>query len=165
MSFRLRAEAGDWFKGIETKDGPIRTMFDQYYLCLMLGLATGRNERFPGAPEFVDYFVTDFSAVARLLVALLVIAEAKRLGVELADKGDVKRLLDDYLDPNHPANLTDQGFQKLNDYANGGFSELVEAVPERPRHVETFLQIYTALIADKMNNSDIWARYTEGASA
>jgi hypothetical protein len=159
VSFRLRAEADDWFKGIDSKDGPIHTKFDQYYLCLMLGLATGRTDKFQGAPEFVDYFVADYAAVGRLLVALLVVAEAERLGVELTDKADVKRLLDEYLDPKPHANLTEKGFQRLNDYANGGYNTLVEAIPERPRHVESFLQVYTAMIADKMNQSKSWARF------
>ena len=159
MAFRMRPEADDWFRGVVATDGPIRTKFDQYYLCLMLGLATGRNERAQSASDFVDYFVSDYAAVGRLLVALLVIAEAERLGVELGDKGDVKKLLDDYLDPQHPANLTEKGFQKLNDYANGGFNVLVESMPERPRHVEPFLHAYATTMTAKMNEGKGWTRY------
>jgi len=159
MAFRMRPEADDWFRGVVSADGPVRTKFDQYYLCLMLGLATGRNERPQNAADFVDYFVADYAAVGRLLVALLIIAEAERLGVELGDKGDVKKLLDDYLDPQHPTNLTEKGFQKLNDYANGGFNVLAEAMPERPRHVEPFLQAYAVTMTAKMNDSKCWATH------
>jgi hypothetical protein len=164
MSFRLRSDADDYFRHIAATDGPIRTKFDQYYLSLMIGLTTGRNERAASAPEFVTYFVADYAPIGRLLVGLLVVVEAARLGVELTEKGDVKKLLSDYLDPTNPTSLSEAGFQKLNDYANGGYSALVEAIPQKPHHVEDFLQAYTSLIGTAVSQSKTWRRYSHLAT-
>ena len=159
MSFRFRTDAEDWFRSIVSADGPIHTKFDQYYLCLMLGLITGRKEPHPNAPEFVEYFIADYAAIGRLLVGLLIVAEADRVGVELTEKADVKKLLIDYLDPTDPTGLSDAGFQKLNDYANGGYNALVEAFPQRFHHVEDFLQAYTSMISREMPAAKTWERY------
>lgn len=162
MPFQLRPEADTWFKSISA-ELPFKTKFDLYYLCLMLGLASGRNDGVSGAPDMVDYFVADYAPVARLITALLVIAEANRLGIQFTEKAAVKRLLDDYLDPTHPAYITKDGFQKLNDYANGGFLILNEALPDRPRYAASFFQFYKALLDDHVSKSDHWSTYVSGS--
>jgi hypothetical protein len=157
MPFRLRTDADEWFKGIVSSESPIRTKFDQYYLSLLVGLITGRNERAANAPEFIDYFIADYAPVQHLLVGLLIIVEANRLGVELTEKVDVRKMLHDYLDPKHPTSLSETGIQKLNDYANGGFSKLVEVFPQRPHHVEDFLQAYTNIISSEIGAAMPWS--------
>ena len=158
MAFQLRSEAEAYFKGVSGSPA-FRSKFDQYYLCLMLGLASGRNERAIAAVDLVDYFIADYKPVGRLIVALLVVAEAHRLGVELSEKSELKTLLDDYLDATQPANITALAFQKMNDYANGGFIVLNEALPDRPRHVETFFQLYAKLLDDQMAKTTRWDSY------
>ena len=158
MAFQLRSEAEAYFKSISASPA-FRTKFDQYYLCLMLGLASGRNERAVTAVDLVDYFIVDYKPVGRLMVALLVVAEAQRLGFELTEKSELKSLLDDYLDPAHSANITALGFQKMNDYANGGFNILNELLPDRPRHAETFLQLYPLLLDEQIRCNTHWVGY------
>jgi hypothetical protein len=155
----MRDEVEGWFRGIVGSDGPLRTKFDQYYLCLMLGLATGRSDKAANADEFVQYFVSDYAGVGRIIVALLVIAEADRLGIDISDKNDVKKLLNEYLDPTNPAHLSETGFQRLNDYANGGFSVLNEVFPERPRHVDMFLERYSVILKEKTRDSANWSQF------
>jgi hypothetical protein len=161
MPFQLRTEADTWFKNISS-GAPFKTKFDLYYVCLMLGLASGRNDGISGAPDMVDYFVADYAPVGRLITALLVIAEANRVGIQLTEKASLKKLLDNYLDPTHPAHITKEGFQKLNDYANGGFLILNEALPERPRYPASFLQFYMSLLKKHVKDSDHWSGYVPG---
>jgi len=159
MSFRIRAEAAQFFKDVTKEDGPVHTMFDQYYLCLMLGVASGRYDKVANTTEFVHYFVSDYAGVGRVIVALLIIAEASRLGVEISEKADVKQLLGEYLDPTNPTHLSDMGFQKLNEYASGGYSMLNEAFPERPRHADMFLERYMAVLNEKAGQNSNWTRF------
>src|SRR4051812_36711174 len=99
MAFRLRQEADDWFKFIFKKDGPIQTKFDIYYLCLMLGFASGRLEKSTDAVEIVAYFVTEYKSVQRMVIGLLLIVELHRLGSDLSDKKELQKLMNQYLDP------------------------------------------------------------------
>ena len=67
MAFRLRHDVEEWFGAIR-KQKPIETNFDVYYLCLMLGLASGRSSQPSARCEkisegFVDNFVSSSTNV------------------------------------------------------------------------------------------------------
>ena len=57
--FRLKPEVEDWFKGVYNK-GALKTKWDIYYLCLMLGLAGSKTSPATNAIELVDYFIEDY---------------------------------------------------------------------------------------------------------
>lgn len=159
MAFRLRQQADEWFKHIFKQDGPIQTKFDIYYFCLMLGLAANKLEKPQDAPEIVDYFITEYKPVQRMIIGLLLIAELHRLGTDLSDKKALQTLMGEYLDPTNPASLTDAGFSKLNDYAAGGFGYLVEQLEDKPHRVEDFLQLYVRVLGEAVPISETWKAY------
>lgn len=156
MAFRMRQEVEDWFKHI-SKEEPLETKFDLYYLCLMMGLATSRFDPLQGGAEFVDNFVVDYKPVQRLIIGLLLIAEMSRLEINLMDRDKTQDLINTYLDPTQPSHLRDMGFGRLNEYANGGFNEIMENLGDKPHHVEPFLQWYTQTLSKKATMNKLWA--------
>ena len=52
------------------------------------------------------------------------------LGLDLSEKEEVTKILDEIIDPTNSANLTKKGIIKLNEYASGGLDCLLE-------HLET----------------------------
>src|SRR5208283_5582627 len=149
MYFRLRRDTQEWFNNISNQK-PIETMFDLYYFCLMLGLASGRtsvpSKRYPEYSDFIDNFIAAYRPYQRLIIGLLMRAELARFGISVAEKDDVRRLLLDFVDPTTATNLTDKGIEKLNEYASGGFDYLTERLDSKPYHVEEFLRTYVRLL-------------------
>ena len=162
--FKMRPEVDDWFRHI-FKKGPIQTKFDLYYFCLMMGLADGKSEPTESAVEFVDYFVGDYRSSQRLILGLLIVAEAARLGLGLSDRAEIENLMNKYLDSANPAQLTDAGFSRLNDYANAGFVAITEGLQgAKPHQVETFLQWYAKEIGKRVQGNLYWKGFTAEAA-
>lgn len=155
--FRFRKQAEQWFKHIAEND-PFRTKFDRYYLCLLLGLA-GRRESNPSesdeAPGFVDYFIEDYEQQQLLIVGLLLRAELEHFGIELDDRDDVRKKLEQLIGSK---GLTRHGVARLNAYASGGFDLLVERYGEaQPRSVEEFLPRYVEVLHEVAAGERLWA--------
>lgn len=162
MAFRLRQDTEDWFSQIN-KQKPIETKFDLYYLCLMLGLATGRSSQ-PSArcatisEGFVDNFVMAYRPYQRLIVGLLLTAELSSLGVGLEESDFVRKKLLELVDPTAATKLTEAGMTKLNEYTSGGFDYLTENMESKPFHVEEFLQTYASLLREAVAGSETWTQ-------
>ena len=143
MSFKLRPEVDEWFSRISrARTSPLSTKFDSYYICLMMGLATGRAVQAPSAIEFVGTFVNDYRPAQNIIIGMLVAAEANAQGVNLGDRIAIQRLLSLYVSPESSIGLTSDGFQRLNEYANGGFNEIASSYPEQPWIAADFLEWY-----------------------
>lgn len=160
MSFRMRPEVDEWFKHI-FKKGPIQTKFDLYYFCLMMGLATGKSDSAQSAIEFVQNFVGDYRPVQRLILGVFLIAEMSRLGLELNDRKEVQALINKNLDATDSAHLSSAGFERLNDYAHGGFGVIAESLGSKPYHVETFLQWYAKEFRKRIDENRHWKDFSQ----
>lgn len=143
MAFKLRSEVDDWFSKIfNAKDSPLTTKFDYYYLCLMMGLAKRKAATLSGGTELVRSFINDYRPVQNLIIGLLIAAEAQLQGVDLTNRAAIKKLLALYVSPEASVGLTADGFQRVNDYANGGFNAIVSVYPEAPWVPADFLLWY-----------------------
>lgn len=159
MHFRLRQDVENWFQHIkDTK--PMKTMFDRYYLCFMLGIASNSSstpeEKSNNVSDFVDYFVTEYRPYQRLIIGLLVRAELAKAGIDIKEKQEVSDFLVDYIDPNSPTNLSDLGIKKMNEYASGGFDYLTQSIATQPYTIEEFLGLYVKLIKTAVENNEFW---------
>lgn len=148
--FRLRTNAEAWFAEIE-KSKHVKSKFDIYYLCLMAGLASGRTNEAKSsggsAKEIVGYFIDDYRPASRLLIGLLVTSEMAFRGIKASEKPAVRALFKELVDAeNGNHHLTDQGMQRMNAYASGGFDYLSEKRDSKPYHFEEFVRDYVALI-------------------
>jgi len=160
MAFRLRHDVEEWFGAIR-KQKPIETNFDVYYLCLMLGLASGRSSQPSARCEkiaegFVDNFVVAYRPYQRLIVGLMLTAELHSMGVSLGESDFVRKKLLELVDPTSPTNLTEVGMTKLNEFSSGGFDYLTEEIDSKPYHVEEFLQTYTKLLRMAAASNEAW---------
>lgn len=158
-NFRMRQDAENWFSNIRDQK-PIKTKFDLYYFCLMVGLATGRRseptKRCAEVTDFTDNFVSDYKPYQRLIIGLLIRAELSRSGISVTEKDEVRKLFVDLVNPQNPTNLTDAGMDRLNEYSSGGYDYLAEKLDSRPYHVEEFLRSYTKLLRNSVDRSADW---------
>ena len=138
MPFRLRRDAREWFKGISNE---FALDFDIYYFCLMAGLATGRKV-FPQANEATDLtqdFPGEYRNRGRIIVALLLTKELKKLGIRFEERATLHKEIAKLIDPLSSTHLSSLGMDEINHYSFGGFDVLTEWFDDRPRHLETFL--------------------------
>ncbi len=145
--FRMRKDAEQWFKHIASKP-PLKTKFDLYYCCLMLGLAAKRKSRpsDAGAAGFVDHIPEDFKPVQELIVGLLLRAEIESMGVALTERDEVRRMLAELVGTN---GLSADGVSRMNEYSSGGFEALADSMDE-PRTVPEFMFGYEALLRQQL---------------
>ena len=149
MPFRLREDARQWFSELEGKE-PTSTLFDLYYFCLMAGLASGRS-RDPAtlgvsSREMVDDFIQDYRPAQRLLIGLLVVAEARKGGIDLQEKAAVREVFQRLVTPEAKTQLTEEGMRCLNAYASGGYEFLAECRATKPASAEEFLRDFVGLM-------------------
>lgn len=149
MPFRLREDARHWFSELEGRE-PTSTLFDLYYLCLVAGLASGRSSD-PASlgvssREMVDDFIQDYRPAQRLLIGLLVVAEARKGGIDLREKSAVREVFRRLVTPESKTQLTDEGMRCLNGYASGGYEFLSERRTTKPASAEEFLRDFVGLM-------------------
>lgn len=161
--FRLRLDAEDWFSHIKDQK-PIQTKFDIYYFCLMMGFASSRysnaTKQVSNSTDFVSYFVQDYRPYQTLIIGLLLRAELFRLGININEKDEIRKLLLELVDPNNQTNLTDKAMDRMNEYASGGYDYLSEQLDSKPYHVEEFLITYTRLLQKAVDNNPKWQSAT-----
>ena len=160
-SFRLRQDTKDWFSNIQdSKSRQIKTDFDLYYFCLMLGLATVKYSdpvnKCKKYSDFIGYFIEDYKPHKNLIIGLLIKAELSKFGISLDEKEDTKKHLIKLIDPSTTTNLTNEGIDSMNAYASGGFDYLTENLDSKPYHVEEFLISYIKLLQKAVDESRVW---------
>jgi hypothetical protein len=150
--FRMRNDARDWFSQI-AKFEHFKVDFDQYYLCLMAGFASGRSTEGGASSEMVEAFVEEYKQASRFLIGLLVIAELKTEGIDVSEQGAVRSLFKRLVNPQSPNHLTDEGMRRMNAYASGGYDYLAEKRESKPYSGEEFLRDYIQLIDAAIANT------------
>lgn len=141
--FRLSNDAANFLDRLSG----FETAFDNYYFCVIAGLATGRSDELK-SHEIVNYFVDDYKPVKHLLIGLLISAELKKSGISLSEKEAVRSKIKRLIDPASPTLLTDAGIQRMNSYADGGFLQIQEKLGGKPDTTSQFLVSF----AEMMNN-------------
>ncbi len=154
MSFKMRREVFDWFKYIDGSK-PLKNKFDIYYMCFILGIASGKFSTAVNSTVFIDYFVSEYQSSQRTIVGLLLYAELNHLGVNLSENTEVKIQIERLVDSSDSM-LTDEGFDRMNSYANEGFNIIFKKVIDKPRNSIEFLQLYSSLIEGQIKDNNLW---------
>lgn len=146
MSFVFPRNARAYFRPVdEGRAGAARfdSMFDQFYLCLMLGLDARRlaAEEDLEPDKFYDAYPKEFQSQADLIAGLLVDAELHRQGIGAEDAASIEREMVRLLNHQSPVRLSDEGIRLLNRYAGAGFKMIREQI-ETPHNLEDFLIAY-----------------------
>ena len=153
MPFRLRIDTRKWFKNIEKE---FKLDFDMWYLCFIAGLATYRKEDVLSeqTTELVDNFPGLYREKSRVIVALFLSRELKEMGIRFTERKVLHKEIRKLLDPLSPSQLSDIGQKEINRYSYGGFEEITEWFPDRPRKMETFLPMYHLYLSEHLVEKD-----------
>lgn len=155
LPFRLRRAAQQWFKDLQNQNA-FKTNFDAFYFCFIAGIASNRKVTVPqdDTEELVAYFPGQYSSRGKLLVGLFLKSELKALGVSMDERDDVHSAIARLVKPEAPNFLSDEGVRVFNQYAHGGYEQLIEWFEDRPRSLETFLRIYKRQLDLKLGIAD-----------
>lgn len=158
MPFRLLAKAHKWFRDVHgflaTEKAP---MFDEYYLCLMMGLATRKFcDPASDTHELPDNFPGEYWSRGPVIIALFLRRELQRRGIDLTEKKALHKEISKLVDSSSPSKLSEEGMKQMNAYANGGYEVLADLFGEenRPRHMETFLPLYKGKLEELIAQGD-----------
>lgn len=154
MPFKLKEQAFSWFKHID-RVSPFNTQFDLYYLCLLIGLISGKSDSPHQSQDFVDHFVAGYYPYRRIIAGLLLHTELKHFGIALSESDEIKQKIELLLSSSDNM-LTKDGFDKLNSYASGGFNIICSDIIDKPRNTSEFLLQYSSLLKSEMSKSTIW---------
>jgi len=146
MTLRRPKDMRTYFKDIQGRaDGGARfeTDFDQFYLCLMVGLDDGRlapeSELEPA--EFNKGYTAPYKPFAPVIAGMLVEAEMRRQGIPTT-KDAIQREIRNLIEVgNGGTQLKEEGTKLLSRYAARGFELIREEIP-KPRTLEDFLVAY-----------------------
>ena len=162
MPFRLRDDARSWFGHLQSEfgkgdSGSAAPLFDVYYLCLMAGLAAGEPRAdipVSATSELVDNFPGEYRERGRLIIGFFLSRELRQLGVALTERDELHSTISRLVDPQSPSWLSDEGMRRMNQYAHGGLDVLASYFDDKPRHLETFLPMYAALINEEYGEDE-----------
>lgn len=153
MAFILPKGCRNYFQNIfdaSNKDGKkLKLYFDEYYFCLLVGLACGKYEN---APEYesssqMDEYPNEYMECRDYLAGLLIATEAEGRGIEKNDAIALEKLMVEYIDSTSRTRLNSAAEKRLNQYAVRGFEVLREKI-SRPYKLELFLEAYYQFFAD-----------------
>lgn len=145
MPFRLPNKCRSYFANIVDRadEAKLDTLFDEYYLCALVGLAQGK---FNGNPdlggEFMDYYPSDYAESGDYIAGLLICAEAKRRSVPIDNANSLERLMTELLSAHSRTRLSENGENCLNKYADRGIEIIRERMAGPHMTLEDFLQDY-----------------------
>ena len=141
----------DFFKaiGVARADGTqfgtqFATQFDEYYLCLLVGLDArrlGQVSDLVSTGEFIKDYPTSFQAQSTVIAGLLVDAELDRQLIGAVDRDAIQQEMLRLLDHNSATGLSSVGQGLLNQYAAGGFSIIRDQLPS-PQSLPDLLRAY-----------------------
>lgn len=147
MGFKLPKETRDYFKFIDQKENKFKTIFDKYYLCLMVGFCEerlGKPEDYESS-DFIEGYPQAYADKAPLITGLLINAEMNRQGIDSEDRLSVEGLILNLIDNNSSTKLSEKGIELLNSYAATGMNKIREKIT-KTGDLETFLVHYHRLI-------------------
>lgn len=147
MGFKLTSKCRNFFQYIydkDNKDGTkLRLLFDEYYLCLMVGLASEMYDEYTELEpsEITDNYPEEYKGSRDFIAGLLIATERKRKGTPENDWKALEKLMAKYLNPESPTRLTSDGETRLNQYAAKGI-DLIMDIMGKPYELEPFLIDY-----------------------
>lgn len=146
MSLRRPKGMKDYFKDIQGRSDAgarFESDFEQFYLCLMVGLDDGRlaPESDLEPAEFAKDYSAPFQPFAPVLGGLLIDAQLRRQDIPRT-KEILQREVGKLVDVgNSSTRLNSEATKLLSRYAARGFSLIQIAIP-KPRTLEDFLVAY-----------------------
>ena len=147
MPFFLPRKCKPFFSDIfdqKNRDGTkLKLYFDEYYYCLMVGLAAGKYDEDAELEksEITDSYPAEYAESRDYIAGLLFATERQRRGIPEGDGNALEQLMSEYVDATSKTHLNAAGERRLNQYAARGM-EIILDVMMRPVRLEEFLVEY-----------------------
>ena len=121
----------------------LRLYFDEYYFCLMVGLAAGKYEEDAELEnsEITDRYPGEYIDSREYIAGLLFATERSRRGIPESDGAGLEKLMTEFIDSTSKTYLNAKGENRLNQYAARGM-EIILDVMNRPVRLDEFLAEY-----------------------
>lgn len=121
----------------------LRLFFDEYYFCLMVGLAAGKYDENADLEksEITDSYPAEYVESREYIAGLLFATERSRRGLPEGDAIALEKLMTEYIDPTSKTHLNLAGEKRLNQYAARGM-EIMLDVLNKPVRLDEFLLEY-----------------------
>lgn len=148
MPFILPKECSRYFQNIfdpKNKNGQkLKYKYDQYYLCLMVGLACAKyNKDAELDPNSqIDDYPSEYQNCRDYIAGLLIATEAEARGIEQSDAVALENLMVEYIDSTSKTRLNRDGENRLNQYASRGFELMQAKMGGKPYRLDLFLLDY-----------------------
>ena len=121
--------------------------FDYWYLCFLLGVASGVKAPVSNGQDMLPRFPEKYSGVDGVLTGMVLKGELVDKGVALSERSEVHQVIDQLIAPSSVAHLSNSGFKAFNEYAEGGFEILRERLEyQAPHDSVTFLINYVEIL-------------------
>lgn len=147
MPFVLPQKCKPFFSQIfdaKNKTGTkLKLYFDEYYFCLMVGLAAEKYEENAELEksEITDSYPAEYAESRDYIAGLLFATERHRRGIPEGDGIALEKLMTEYVDPTSKTHLNPAGERRLNQYAARGM-EIMLDVMNKPVRLDEFLLEY-----------------------
>lgn len=147
MPFMLPRKCKNFFSQIydpKNKTGTkLKLYFDEYYLCLMVGLAAEKYEENAELEksEITDGYPAEYVESRDYIAGLLFATERRRRGIPEGDGIALEKLMTEYIDPTSKTHLNLAGERRLNQYAARGMEIMLDTL-NKPVRLDEFLLEY-----------------------
>ncbi len=127
----------------------LRLYFDEYYFCLMVGLAAEKYDENAELEhsEITDRYPAEYADSREYIAGLLFATERSRRGIPESDGAALEKLMTEYIDPNSRTYLNLEGEKRLNQYAARGMEIMLDEM-NRPVRLDEFLLEYMECFRD-----------------
>jgi hypothetical protein len=125
----------------ESKHGKFSTMFDFYYLCLIIGIIKQQTLS-PKGTEFIDQFTKEFIPKREEIIGLVISSEILRNNIDFENRARIESSMLSIVKPDSSSRLSAKGENIMNQYAEYGFQKILEIMPDPPLNLDTFLISY-----------------------
>ena len=153
LPFRVGKHALNWWFKYLRDEKSFSIGFDAFYFCFIAGLCEGRKGdlRQDETEELVAYFPERYKSRGRLLVALFLTSELRKLGITMQEKKEVHSVIARLISKDAPNFLSEEGVREFNRYAYGGYDVLLDWFSgDRPRTLDVFLRVFQKRVSEAL---------------
>lgn len=155
MSFVIEKKIFESVKRFVNPNGAIQTVWDIYYLGLLLGFAHGSSQKINERHDFIKKFTKDYESQQWNIITLMLVTHAENFGIKLNEREEIMSLVRKLFDSNSYSKLSENyaeissdqknGIDLLNDFANKGINLINDHIgfAGEPHH---FLMSYYKLL-------------------
>lgn len=155
MSFVIEKKIFETIKRFIQPSGVIQTVWDVYYLGLLLGFAIGKSQKINERHDFIKKFTKDYESQQWNIITLMLVTHAENFGIKLNEREEIMSLVRKLFDSNSYSKLSEIsndmdneqkcGIDLLNDFANKGINVINDKIGfnGEPHH---FLMSYYSLL-------------------